>query len=149
MRESRYIITILDISTRQRWVASFMLWPLYPQGKIPQYPFERSPPKWEGRGYSYPCNRSWRPIGLWDVEACTFSRQLVHTHSSEVVRFTHWQPFTPRKISRTHFCNRLSQPQGHSVAGRMSTDRSNDLIGNRTHNLLACSIVPRPTTLPE
>jgi hypothetical protein len=26
-------------------------------------------------------------------------------------------PFTPRKIPRTHFCQRLSPPQGHSAAG--------------------------------
>jgi hypothetical protein len=27
---------------------------------------------------SYPCNRPWRPIGLWDVEAPTFSIQSAH-----------------------------------------------------------------------
>jgi hypothetical protein len=27
---------------------------------------------------SYPCKRLWRPIGLWDVEAPTFSRQSPH-----------------------------------------------------------------------
>jgi hypothetical protein len=27
---------------------------------------------------SYPCNRPWRPIGLWDIEASTFSRQSSH-----------------------------------------------------------------------
>jgi hypothetical protein len=27
---------------------------------------------------SYPCNRPWRPIGLWDVEAPTFCRQSAH-----------------------------------------------------------------------
>jgi hypothetical protein len=27
---------------------------------------------------SYPCNRPWRPIGLWDVEAPTFFRQSAH-----------------------------------------------------------------------
>jgi hypothetical protein len=26
-----------------------------------------------------PVNRPWRPIGLWDVEASTFSGQLAHT----------------------------------------------------------------------
>jgi hypothetical protein len=31
----------------------------------------------------------------------------------------HWLPFTPMKIRGTHFCNRLSRPQGHSVAGRI------------------------------
>jgi hypothetical protein len=27
---------------------------------------------------SYPCNRPWRPTGLWDFEAPTFSRQSPH-----------------------------------------------------------------------
>jgi hypothetical protein len=27
---------------------------------------------------SYPCNRLWRPKGMWDVEALTFSRQSAH-----------------------------------------------------------------------
>jgi hypothetical protein len=27
---------------------------------------------------SYPCNRPWRPIELWDVEAPTFSRHSAH-----------------------------------------------------------------------
>jgi hypothetical protein len=59
-------------------------------------------------------------------------------------------PFTPRKIPGTHFCYRLSRLQGHSVAGRiMSTEKSNDFIGNRSHNLPACSIVPQATMLPH
>jgi hypothetical protein len=28
--------------------------------------------------FRYPCNRPWRPIGLWDVEAPTFSKQSAH-----------------------------------------------------------------------
>jgi hypothetical protein len=32
----------------------------------------------KGKKYSYPRNRPWRPTGLWDVEAPTFSRQSVH-----------------------------------------------------------------------
>jgi hypothetical protein len=31
-----------------------------------------------GKRWSYSCNRPWRPIGLWDVEAPIFSRQSVH-----------------------------------------------------------------------
>jgi hypothetical protein len=42
----------------------------------------------------------------------------------------------------------LSRPQGHSAAGWIrSTEKSNDLIGNRTRDLPACSIVPQPTTV--
>jgi hypothetical protein len=66
----------------------------------------------------------------------------------EVVSFTRRPPFTPRKIPGTHFCYRPSRPQGHSAAGRIrSIEKSNDLIGNRTRDLPACSIVPQPTTL--
>jgi hypothetical protein len=28
--------------------------------------------------HTYPCNRQWKPTGLWDVEAPTFSRQSAH-----------------------------------------------------------------------
>jgi hypothetical protein len=50
-------------------------------------------------------------------------------------------PSTPRKIPDTHFCQRLSRSQGHSVAGKVTlTEKSNDLIRNQTRDLLACSI---------
>jgi hypothetical protein len=69
-------------------------------------------------------------------------------HGGQDVSFICQPPYTPRKISGTHFCQRLSQPQGHSMAGRIrSTEKSNDLIGNWTHDLPACSTVPQPTTL--
>ena len=39
-------------------------------------------------------------------------------------------------IPGTHFCRRLSRPQGHSATGRiMSIKNSNDTIGNRTRDL--------------
>jgi hypothetical protein len=41
-------------------------------------------------------------------------------------------------IPDTHFCQILSQTQGHSTAGRfMSMKNSNDTIGNRTVDLVA------------
>jgi hypothetical protein len=53
-------------------------------------------------------------------------------------------PFTPRKIPGTHFCYRLSQNQGLSVAGRIrSTEKSNDLFGNQNRDLLAGSAMPQ------
>jgi hypothetical protein len=46
--------------------------------------------------------------------------------------------------------DRLSRIQGHSGAGSIrSIEKSNDLIGNRTRDLPACSIVLEPTTLPR
>jgi hypothetical protein len=42
----------------------------------------------------------------------------------------------------THFCQRLSRPQGHSATERiMSMKNSNDNSGNRTRDLPACSAV--------
>jgi hypothetical protein len=69
---------------------------------------------------------------------------------AEVVSLTRRPPFALRKISGTHFCYRLSRPQGHSAAGKIrSIEKSNDLIGIRTCDLPACSIVPQSTTLPR
>jgi hypothetical protein len=48
----------------------------------------------------------------------------------------------PGNTPGTHFCYRLSRPQGHSATGRiMSLKNSNDTIGNRTRDLPACSAV--------
>jgi hypothetical protein len=91
--------------------------------------------------HSYPCNRLWMPIGLWNVEAPTFSRQSSHRWH-EVVSLTH------RPVALyTQKGSRLSQPQGHSAAGRIrSIEKYNDLTGNRTCYLPTCSTVPQPTT---
>jgi hypothetical protein len=52
-------------------------------------------------------------------------------------------PFNLRKIPGTHFCYRLSQPQGHSAAGRIrSVEISDDFIKNRNRNTQACITVP-------
>jgi hypothetical protein len=57
-------------------------------------------------------------------------------------------PFTAMKISGTYFCYRQSRLQGINSAGRIrSIENSNDLIGNRTRDPPAYSIVSQPTTL--
>jgi hypothetical protein len=56
----------------------------------------------------------------------------------------------PQNITGTHFCEKMSQLQGHSAAGRiMSMENSNDTIGNRTSDLEACSAVPQSTAPPR
>jgi hypothetical protein len=71
------------------------------------------------------------------------------TDGSEVVSIICQPPFTSRKIPGTHFCYRLSPPQGHSESGRiMSTEKSNGRFRIRTCDLPACIIVPQPSTLP-
>jgi hypothetical protein len=61
----------------------------------------------------------------------------------KVVILTHRPPLPPGSTPGTHFCLRLIRPQGHSATGRiMSLKISNDTIGNRTHDLPVCSVVP-------
>jgi hypothetical protein len=62
--------------------------------------------------------------GREDPEGCETSRFLYFldnrlTDGGEVVSPTRRPPFTPRKIPGTHFCCRLSRPQGHSAAGKI------------------------------
>jgi hypothetical protein len=49
--------------------------------------------------WSYSCNRPRRSIGLWDVEAPTFSLDNRLTDGGEVVSFTRWQPFARQEDS--------------------------------------------------
>ena len=57
--------------------------------------------------------------------------------------------YSAGNIHGTTLCQRLSQHQGHSVAGRiMSMKNYNDTIGNRTRELLACSATA-PTRAPS
>ena len=60
----------------------------------------------------------------------------------KVVSLTHRPPLPPGNTPGTHFCQRLSRPQGHSATKRiMSMKNSSDNIGNRTRDLPVCSVV--------
>ena len=84
--------------------------------------------------------------GRWGSQ---ISQQSAHV-GGEVVYLTHQPPWPPGNIPGTHFCWGLSQPQGHSVVGRiMSLKKSNGTNGNRTRDLPACSTVPQPTAPPS
>ena len=75
-----------------------------------------------------------RVAGSWGSQ---ISRQSAH-EGGKVVSRTHRPPLPPENVSRTHFCQRLSQPQDHSAAGRiMSVKNSKE---NRESN-------PRPSGL--
>ena len=73
-------------------------------------------------------------------------RPGVAPESSRKLRFPDFMTTTQdggKVVILTHFCQGLSQSQGHSVNGRiMSLKNSNDIIGNRTHDLPVCSVVP-------
>jgi hypothetical protein len=56
--------------------------------------------------------------------------------------------FNTREISGIHSWYTMRSSQGHSVVGRIrSLEKFNDLIGNRTRDLPACSIMLQPTRL--
>ena len=58
--------------------------------------------------------------------------------------------YPPRNIPGTNLCWTLSQPQGHSAAGRiMSMKNCSDTIGNRTRELPTCCLVRQPTAPPR
>jgi hypothetical protein len=76
---------------------------------------------------------------------------LSHYKPGQALRIPErWGSQISRNIPGTHFCLRLSRPQGHSATERiMSTKNSNDTIGNQTRNLPACSAVSQPTAPPR
>jgi len=91
-------------------------------------------------------DRSW---GFHEAEAPRFqdNRHMKVVRLS-ALRTGHLYP--PGNIPGTHFCYKLSQPQGHSATRRiMSMKNSNDIGGNRTRDLPTRSAVPQPTAPPR
>jgi hypothetical protein len=97
---------------------------------------------------SYTCNKPWRLIGLWDIEAPIFCPEKWFTQMAvRVVSVMCRPPFTPQEDSWHSFLLEAERPQGQCSKDEVNWKKSNDLIGKRTHDLLVCSIVPQPTTL--
>jgi hypothetical protein len=84
-----------------------------------------------------------KAVPLQDWSGPGGSRKLRFPHfmttaqdGGKVVSLTHRTPLPPGNTPGTHFCYRLSRPQGHSATGRiMSLKNSKDTIGNRTRDL--------------
>jgi hypothetical protein len=77
------------------------------------------------------------------------SRQSVH-EGGKAVSAAHRPPLSPGNNPVTHFSKKLSQPQGHSGAGKIiSIKNFNDTVGNRTRYPAVCSVLPQPTAPPR
>ena len=110
-------------------------------------PLEEAFPR--NMGKSNPITGLDRPWGFQEVEVPRFQ----DSRHMKVVRLSALRTgrlYPPGNIPGTHFCWRLSQPQGHRAAGRiMPIKNSSDTIGNRTRDLPTCIAVPQPTALPR
>jgi hypothetical protein len=98
---------------------------------------------------SYPCNRPWRSTGLWEIEALTFSIDNRLTDVGKVVSLMCQPPFTPQDDSWYSFLLEAELTPGHSALGWIRSIEKIHLIGTRTCDLPACSMVPKRTTLPR
>ena len=84
--------------------------------------------------------RSWE---FQEIEAPRFQDSR-HIKMIRLAALRTGRLYPPGNIPGTNFCYRLSQPQGHSAVGRItSMKNSNDTIGNRTRSL------PQPTAPPH
>jgi hypothetical protein len=84
-------------------------------------------------------------LGVSRVRDSRISRQPAH-EGGKVASPTHRPSLPPGRISGTHFCSRLSRPQGHNATARINSLKIfSDSIGNRTRDLPVCSAVLQPT----
>jgi hypothetical protein len=98
------------------------------------------------KDWSSPSNVKATPTGLerlWGLQEVENPRfQDSNRHRKATVRFPALRTgplFAPGNNPSTHFCSRLSRPQGHSTAGRfMLIKNSSDTIGIRTRDLPDC-----------
>jgi hypothetical protein len=103
---------------------------------------------------SYPHNRLRRPIGVWDVEDPTLSRQLAHRWWRGCQSHAQASFYSPRTffifVSGVHFCQRLSKLKGLvQLEGLGKSIKFNYLIGSQTHNLQGLEHSAPATILPH
>jgi hypothetical protein len=93
-------------------------------------------------------NRSWRPIGVWEVEAPTSSRQSAHRWRQGC------QPYAPAALYPQGIFVVLISVRGwvdpraiFRLEGLGQLKKKIHLIGTWTRDLPVCSIVPQPTSI--
>jgi hypothetical protein len=96
------------------------------------------------------CNRPWRPIGLWDVEAPIFCRQSAHRWRWGCQSYAPAAIYAPGRFLVLISVRGWIDPRiTMGLKGLGKLKKFNYLIGTPTCDLPACSIVPQPTTLPR
>jgi hypothetical protein len=104
--------------------------------------------KYKLKRWSFPCNMPWSPIVLQEVDDPIFSRQSVYRWRWGYQPYGPAALYPPERFLVLLSVKRPSRLQGQNAAGRIrSNEKSSDFIGNGTHDLPACSIVPQSTTL--
>jgi hypothetical protein len=97
---------------------------------------------------SYPCNRPWRPIVLWDVQAPTFSLDNRLTDGGKIVSLMRRLSFTTQEDSWYSFLLETdSTPRAKMrLEGVGKLKKKFHLIRTRTRDLPVCTLVPQPTS---
>jgi hypothetical protein len=140
-------------STGVRLIFNISLWMFYLPIALYSFMFSPIPASCRANNHSkYCCSikgkvkavplQAWRgPEGSRKLRSSDF--MTTAQDGGKVVSLTHQLPLLPGNTTGTHFCYRLSRPQGHSATGSiMSLKYSSDTIGNRTRDLTVCSVVP-------
>jgi hypothetical protein len=97
--------------------------------------------------FKFSLYRLWRPLGLWEVKAPTFS-DIRLIGGGKVVSPTRRPLFTPRKIPGNSFLLEAeSTPRAIVQLEGLGKLKKSTSPRTRTGDLPACSIMPRPTTL--
>jgi hypothetical protein len=100
------------------------------------------------RRRSYPCNRPWKPMGLWDVEAPTFSLDNRLTDGGKFVSLTRRPPLPPGRFMVFISVRGWVEPSAIVRLEGLGKLTKIHLIGTRTRDFMACSTVPQQTTHP-
>ena len=105
-----------------------------------------NPRTWVLKGSTLPLDHQsrLRPLGFQDFEDLRFPDNW-HVMLGRLSTLCTGHLYPPGNITGGHFCDRLSQLQGHSAARKIkSMKNSSDMIRNRTRDLPVCSAVPQP-----
>ena len=127
-RRSQCWLTDSTLTTSKQFLLHCIyVWILLLSSEINVFPPAFIPKEVKVKQSHYSPGQTLRFPGGW---GCQISRQSAH-EGGKVVSPTHRPPLPPGNTPGTHFCYRLSQPQGHSAAGRIMSMK-NSACGHKT-----------------